>query len=462
MLRPAHSVKRSLGVNIGEEEFLKSQLSRPETASQIALPWIIRLRYGMAVGQVWTVGVAHYALQIDLPMQWVALELLLLLASNLWLAQQAARTDPQDRMSASTLVSWIFALDVLCLTGLLMLSGGSSNPFTRLYLVHITLAATILSKRQTWMLVALSMLCFGLLFWIYIPVPRLETPNPGGGLNLPVAGMWISFTLAVLLVVMYAGRISLLLRAHEATFLRMQVELAKKDRLASLATLAAGAAHELNTPLGTIAIVAKELERFATLTSRDDAVAEDSRLIRKEVDRCRKILLRMSADGAEPAGQAMETIEVRDLLKYVCSEFPPERVQVDLPGTDRLSLRIPVHAVQQALVALVKNAIEASGPTAPAIIAVRTTAIGIAFIVKDRGNGMSAEILRRVGEPFYTTKDPNQGMGLGTFLARTLAERLEGRLTFQSTEGIGTSAILELPASVQSSLQVKAGLWRNG
>jgi len=120
-----------------------------------------------------------------------------------------------------------------------------------------------------------------------------------------------------------------------------------------------------------------------------------------------------------------------------------------------------VHAVQQALVALLKNAIEASGPTAQASISVRANSQGVAFVVTDRGQGMSPEILRRVGEPFFTTKEPNQGMGLGTFLARTLAERLGGSLTYKSSEGAGTSAILKLPASVQSSLVVKAGSWRN-
>ena len=441
---------------------MKPQYSSPEAASRIALPWIVRLRYGMAVGQVWTVGIAHYALQIDLSWPWVAVELILLLSSNLLLARRAARGNVESRFSASTLLGWVFALDTVCLTALLMLSGGSTNPFTRLYLVHITLAATILSKRQTWMLVALSMLGFGSLFWIYVPIPQLEIPYTGAGLDIRRAGLWISSTLAVLLVAIYAGRISQLRREYEDSFLSMQVELAKKDRLASLATLAAGAAHELNTPLGTIAIVAKELERFATLTSRDDAVAEDSRLIRKEVDRCREILRRMSADGAEPLGQAVETVSVRKLLDLVCGEFAPERVRVDLSHAERLSLRIPVHAVQQALVALLKNGIEASAPTAQISITVRVIAGRVQFVVTDRGAGMSQEILRRVGEPFFTTKEPNQGMGLGTFLARTLAERLGGRLTYRSSEGRGTSAILELPATVQSSLKMETRSRRNG
>lgn len=434
---------------------------RPEAASEIALPWIVRLRYGMAVGQAWAVGVSHYVLQIDLPVYWMALGPFLLLSSNLWLAKRAANKEKPVRISTSTLLVWTLVLDIVCLTGLLMLSGGSSNPFNLLYLVHITLAAAILTTRQTWMLVGLSIACFGLLFWIYRPVPQLEIHFRGDASDLHLMGMWISFTLVALLVAIYAARISQLLRVHEGTVLLMQAELAKKDRLASLATLAAGAAHELNTPLGTIAIVAKELERFATMTSGDGAVAEDSRLIRKEVDRCRKILLRMSVHGAEPAGEAAETIAVRDLLDYVCSEFPPERVRVDLPRSAPLSLRIPVHAVQQALVALLKNAIDASGPASHASISVRVTSGGIAFVVTDRGEGMSPEILRRVGEPFFTTKEPNQGMGLGTFLARTLAERLGGSLTYRSAEGVGTSAILTLPAGVQSSLRVKAGSWRN-
>ena len=431
---------------------------RPEAASQIALPWIVRLRYGMAVGQAWAIGIAHFMLRIDVPVYWMGLGPILLVSSNLWLAKRVRRP---AGISTSTLLVWILALDILSLTGLLMLSGGSSNPFNLLYLVHIALAAIILTKRQTWALVGLSISCFGLLFWIFRPVPELDIHYAGEGSNLHVTGMWISFTLAVLLVAIYAARISQLLRVHEGTLLHMQAELARKDRLASLATLAAGAAHELNTPLGTIAIVAKELERFATLTSGDHAVAEDSRLIRKEVDRCRKILLRMSAHGAEPAGEAAETIEVRDLLDYVCSEFPRERVRVELPRSAPLSLRIPVHAVQQALVALLKNALDASGPTSQVSISVRVTAGGVAFVVTDRGKGMSPEILRRVGEPFFTTKDPNQGMGLGTFLARTLAERLGGSLTFRSSEGGGTSAILALPSEVRSSLRVKAGSWRN-
>jgi two-component system sensor histidine kinase RegB len=399
----------------------------------------------MALSQIAAAGIAQYILDIDLPLGWIAFGPLLLTSSNVLLARRVARPDIPWRISTSTLVGCAFGLDMVCLTALLMLSGGPSNPFTLLYLVHITLAATILTKRQTWMLGGLSILCFGLLFLIYWPVPQLDIHLRTGGSNLHLVGMWISFAIAVLLVAMYSARISELLREHEQSFLRVQQDVAKTDRLASLVTLSAGAAHELNTPLGTIAIAAKELERFATKASLD-AVAEDSQLIRREVERCREILSRMSIQGAEPAGQASETVGVHELLEGVCGEFPPDRLCVDIADADRVpSLTIPRHGVQQALVALVKNAIDASPATPPVSLTVRLKDRLVQFVVTDRGKGMSAETLRRIGEPFFTTKEPGKGMGLGTFLARTLAERLGGRLTFHSSESNGTTAILELP-----------------
>lgn len=115
-----------------------------------------------------------------------------------------------------------------------------------------------------------------------------------------------------------------------------------------------------------------------------------------------------------------------------------------------MAVSIPEHAVRQALIALVKNALEASSPTSPVEIAVDQHWDSLRFVVRDRGKGMSAETLRRVGEPFFTTKDPGKGMGLGTFLVRTLAERLGGRLTFESSPVEGTSAALELPVLVES------------
>jgi two-component system, sensor histidine kinase RegB len=415
-------------------------------ASRIALPWVIRLRYAMALGQLLTAALVHFALQIDLPLGWIAVAPCLVLASNVWLSWRTAT--PVGRNADAMVIGWIFVLDTLCLTAVLMLTGGPNNPFSLLYLVHITLSATILNRRQTWALGALACLCFGSLFWAYRPIPALEMHHRGDGVNLHLAGMWVSFAIASLLVTLFSGKISELLRENEESLLRMQEELAKKDRLTSLVTLAAGAAHELSTPLGTIAVVANELERLSLRTPLNAAIAEDSRLIRKEVDRCREILRRMSVEGAEPTGEALEAVPVVALLGAVEKNFAEAgllRLLVS-PEAQTAELIVPRHAVEQALIALVKNALEASPAGIPVDLAVsRTIDAQIRFEVQDRGCGMSADALRHAGEPFFTTKDPGKGMGLGVFLVRTLADRLGGYLTLQSTAGAGTSAALDLP-----------------
>src|SRR5580698_4202825 len=416
-------------------------------APQIALPWIVRLRYGMAIGQIVTALFVRYALGVDIPLGAIAIVPVLVGVSNLLLAARVRHPDLSRSIATSPLVAWAFVLDTLCLTFLLMLSGGPTNPFSLLYLVHITLSAIILTKRWTWVLGALSTLCFGLLFRVYRPIPALAMHHPADGTSLHLTGMWIGFGVAAFLVALFSGKISELLRQHEGLLLRMQVELAKRDRLASLGTLAAGAAHELNTPLGTIAVVARELELFSTNTTPNEAIAEDSRLIRTEVDRCREILWRMSVQGAQPAAQASESVDAGELLADVCSEIQqPDRLRVELafPG-QAAPLTVPRRAVAQALIALTRNALEASAPDSAVHVIARQEGARFQFVVADNGKGMSPSTLRRIGEPFFTTKEPGKGMGLGTFLVRTLAEQLGGRLTFESAPQAGTLATFELP-----------------
>ncbi len=424
----------------------------PEAAPRIALPWIVRLRYGLAFGQAATVLGVHHFLGIDLPLGWILILPALTLASNLWLSRWGSEADAAEGGNASGVLAKIFVLDTLCLTGVLMLSGGPYNPFSLLYLVAITLSATILSKQQTWALGALATVCFGSLFWIYWPISVLEMHRTQPGPNLHLIGMWIGFGVAAFLIAMFSGKISELLREREASLIELQEELAKKDRLASLVTLAAGAAHELSTPLATIAVVAKEVERYAAQQEDEkseavDSLAEDSRLIRTEVERCRQILTRMSMEGAEPAGEASVEVEVSDLLSSTLAEFgPSSRVRSKIAEeAERAKLVIPRRAVEQALVALIRNAVDASANRAMVTVSAAVDGGMLQLIVEDTGGGMAEEILRHVGEPFFTTKEPGSGMGLGVFLVRTLAHRLGGGLTFESAIGRGTRVTFELP-----------------
>jgi two-component system, sensor histidine kinase RegB len=413
--------------------------SLPPAAPRIALPWIIRLRYALAMGQILVVGFVFQRIDRTLPLGWIALAPAIIILTNLWLARTSG-TFGQTRIAG------IFIVDALCLTEVLMLTGGPNNPFSLLYLVQITLAATILTRRQTWALGGLSTACFGALFVWHWPIAALETHTPAGGANLHLIGMWMGFAAASTLIAYFAGRIAELLREHEQSMLRVQQELASRDRLASLVTLAAGAAHELNTPLGSIAIASKELENYAAETLGDDVVLEDSRLIRTEVDRCREILQRMSTIGAEGTSGAVSEISARALLETVAKRFPGVHLKLDPSGDVILS--VPRHSMDQALEAIIKNAVDASCSAADVQVALIGQGDSILFQVVDQGSGMTPETLRRVGEPFFTTKEPGRGMGLGIFLVRTLAQRLGGALELSSTAGQGTVATLSLPAEV--------------
>lgn len=414
-----------------------------DLAPNLALPWVLRLRYGMVVGEAVIILGMSYGFRLDLPLLWTLTPLAVVLVSNILLGRLRSLPVrfPQETLAA------VFCLDTLCLTAILGLIGGPTNPFSLLYLVQITLSAVVLRKGWTWALGALSTACFGLLFFFHLPLAVLQTHHVEQGLSPHLVGMWIAFVIAAAMITFFTGKIAAALRAGEEEVLILQQQVAKNERLASLVTLAAGAAHELGTPLGTIAVVARELERYAANGTGKDAVLEDAKLIRGEVERCRRILERMSAHSAEPMGETPNTVEIHDFLIRVLNQFPaPQRafIEIELAG-EPLAAVLPEQATAQSLAALIQNALDANVDQRPILITAARTESELRIAVRDYGHGIPANVLRRIAEPFFTTKEPGKGMGLGTFLVRTFAESLGGRVRFDSTAGQGTTVTLELP-----------------
>ena len=182
------------------------------------------------------------------------------------------------------------------------------------------------------------------------------------GLSPHLVGMWIAFVIAAAMITFFTGKIADALRTRDQEVRVLQDQIAKSERLASLVTLAAGAAHELGTPLATIAVAAKELERYAANLPNRDGVIEDAQLIRSQVDRCRRILERMSAQSAEPMGETPRKVRVREFLGQVREEFPePQRALLEIGVTDdALDAVLPVQAAAQSLAALIQNALDAN------------------------------------------------------------------------------------------------------
>jgi two-component system, sensor histidine kinase RegB len=416
-----------------------------DLAPNLALPWIVRLRYGMVAGEVAVILGMSYGIGLGFPLLWTLVPLAIVLASNILLGR--LRMLP-IRFTRETLGA-VFCLDTLCLTAILGLTGGPMNPFSLLYLVQITLSAVVLRKTWTWALGGLSTACFGLLFFFHLTSPAFEPHHAEQGISPHLVGMWIAFVVAAVLISFFTGKIADALRTREQEVLVLQDQVARNERLASLVTLAAGAAHELGSPLGTIAVVARELERYAAANiAGNDAVLEDAKVIRSEVGRCRRILDRMSVQSAVPMGEAPSKVRVRDLLLQVLAEFPESRralLRVELDN-EELAGVLPAQATVQSLAALIQNALDATSDRGPVVISARGSNSTLSIAVRDQGHGMSANVLRRIAEPFFTTKEPGKGMGLGTFLVRTFAESLGGRVQFNSVPGDGTTVTLELPA----------------
>ena len=418
-----------------------SHFAARDPALNLALPWVVRLRFGMATGGAAVVALAGIRFGLTRPLASVFVPLAVVFTTNFLLG----RLRGSFSRAPEAAVGALFVLDALCLTVMLGLTGGPSNPFSLLYLVQITLSAVVLRKVWTWALGGLSTVCFGALFFWRIPFAPLEGHHMEGA-SPHLIGMWVAFLIASALIAFFTGKVSEALRQGERKVLQLQDRIAKNERLASLATLAAGAAHELGTPLGTIAVVARELEIYAARMENGSAVEEDARLIRSEIERCRLILQQMSADGGEPMGEAARRISAVDLAREAAQFADPqgERISLELE-TATAALDVPVQAMARSIGALLRNALDASDSTGKVTLRVRNAGDSVEFAVIDHGLGMAAETLRRVSEPFFTTKEPGKGMGLGAFLARTLAERLGGGLTYESAPAKGTTATLALP-----------------
>ena len=419
------------------------------TPTHLALRWVVRLRYGLMLGELALIGALALGLQISMPLILIAPAIAIQLLSNLLL------TSKMDQLGgmAEHWVGALFALDAVSLTLILALSGGPENPFSLLYLVQITFSAVVLRRMWTWILGIFSTVSFGLLFWISRDIPAFTEHGSAGGFSLHLLGMWVAFATAALLTSFFVGKLSADARKNEREVLMMQKSLARNERLASLVTLSAGAAHEIATPLATIAVTAKEMEYQAGTRLRDERLQEDAKLIRSQVERCRLILERMGAQGADPFGESPQSVEPRELLAQVRERFPEDRsrIQVHAGGADSGKCVIPVRAAIEALSALVKNALDAMLPAVRSLFEryLREQApSGSSSAI--RAVGMTPEVLERVSEPFFTTKPAGQGMGLGAFLAHLFAQTLGGQLSFESEPGRGCTAILELPGTIHA------------
>jgi two-component system sensor histidine kinase RegB len=430
--------------------------------SNIAFSWLLLLRWGAVACQALLILAVYLIFDIRVPVFIVAFVLLFQIFSNLYFFHLKRR-----KAIRNWLFNSVMFVDVSLLTVLLYFSGGPMNPFTFLFLIHTVLGAILMRPRWSWGLATFTVLCYAILFlpgmgysvesdwdWAVQTTPLCHDPASSdlAGANymqIHLQGMWFAFSITAFFIVFFVGRIQRGLEGHQRIVARLQEEKLRNEKLASLATLAAGAAHEFSTPLSTIAVAAGEMLHFMKDGKSEPLLLDDVILIRQQVDKCKEIIFQMSADAGEHMGEAVEEFSLNQLVDEVLDTFAEEEPDITVTVNNRVGdrqLRVPYRTFVRALKGLLKNASDASPAAAPITLTCRDDVNFLFFEVEDKGEGMDPETLARACDPFFTTKEAGRGLGLGLYLTRSFAERFGGGLNISSEPGQGTRVVLSLSA----------------
>lgn len=406
------------------------------------LRWLLRLRWLSLAGQIVVCAASYWILNLQLP--WLILGSCMLFtgATNLalWLSHRELEN------LSSRIIPVVIASDIVVLTIMLYYTGGAHNPFSTLYALLITLAAILLPTWAAWGAVALCGLGFSLLFRSEHYLLDRVGMRCCNDLDFHLQGMWISMVITGAAVAYFVTRMRADLERHRQQIANNREKEERQRRFAGLATLAAGVAHELATPLATIAVISKDLEKQACTVCKDSACRTDAKLIREEVARCRTILDRLGERAAVDLHRP-DTFPLREIIVGLPALLDPKHaacLEWQIQPAEAIAT-LPIDPFLRSLAVLVKNACEAATPSPKILISLTRTPNQLVVSVCDNGCGIAPEVRAHLGEPFYTTKPAGSGMGLGLFIVRTFVENLEGSITFKSTAGSGTTVILELP-----------------
>ena len=335
-------------------------------------------------------------------------------------------------------------VDIFTLSVLLYLTGGSSNPFVSLFMLPVTFAAAMLRPMYIWIIAGTAIASYTTLMYFYQPMMLWE--HHGHGFMLHVWGMWAGFLLSAGLVAYFVSRIGNTLKDRNQLLASAREHALESEKLVALGTLAAGTAHELGTPLATIAILANDLEK----ATRDDSrISKKLGLLRGQVSRCKEILSRMAASTGQSRADQGEPVTVNNYLEDILEEWLKTRPEVaaesDFKGIDPAPQIIADRTVTQAILNILNNAADASTDLIKIEGSWDNEVLNIQ--IHDKGTGLPADLEDKIGEePFISTKSPEKGLGLGLYLAKTTLVRLGGNVLLKNRDdSAGVTAELTIP-----------------
>ncbi|WP_442866844.1 ATP-binding protein [Acidovorax sp. NCPPB 4044] len=400
---------------------------------------LIQLRWVAVIGQVFTIEVAYYSLGLSLPMHEMLMVVGCLALFNV-VSLLRWRTGHSVRQVELFLA---LLIDVAVLTVQLYLSGGTANPFVFLYLLQIAVGAVLLRGGFIWSMVVIATCCFAGLSRYNLPLPL--TADLQRGLSSPyLLGLLVCFLLNAILLVIFITRIEHNLRQRDARLAAARQRALEEEHIVRMGLLASGAAHELGTPLSTLAVILGDWRhdrRLAADTVLQDEIAE----MQIQVQRCKTIVSGILLSAGETRGEASAQTTVRTFVDDLARDWRATRSIAAFDYDNRFGTDTPMVAdttLQQMVFNVLDNARDASPDWVG--LAVERDADTLRITVTDAGPGFDPAILAQLGKPYQSSKG-RAGGGLGLFLAMNVARTLGGSVTARNLQGGGAEVSIRLP-----------------
>lgn len=395
----------------------------------------IVLRWWLLLAATIAVSSAPTLLGLALPWPPMLAVLGALAGFNFWLQ---LRGNPAAGVAATELFGHL-CVDLTALAALLYLSGGAANPLISFLLVPVAVAALSLPGRLTAALTALAVGLYSLLTWFYLP---LAVGDAERAARMHLAGMWLTFVMSAVMIAWFVARMTASIRERDRHLAAAREQALRDERMVALGALAAGAAHELGTPLATVAVLVGELERDETLG--DDARA-DLALVREQVALCKGVISGMAERSGVARSVALRAGGAENWLREVVARWqsmrPRASVRVESGGAGAPPAIVPDPALEQAVANLLNNAADAWDGEIAVVLDWNLERLRI--MVRDQGPGFDPHILQRGGrEALPATAG---GAGIGLLLSFSAVERAGGRVELDNPPEGGARACIDLP-----------------
>ena len=400
---------------------------------------LIQLRWIAVIGQIVTIEFAFYGLGIQLPLRLMLAALGILLAFNVvsLLRWRTRRSFSHGELFVSLLV------DVAMLTVQLYLSGGASNPFVFLYLLQVTLGAVLLKPSFVWSLFAITITCFAGLALFAQPL-ALPPDHDHGLSSLYIQGTLICFALNAVLLVTFITRIGKNVRERDARLAGLRQRAAEEEHIVRMGLLASGAAHELGTPLATLAVILGDWRRMPAFTSDPELLQEVTEM-ETQLKRCKTIVSGILLSAGEARGESSAATTITTFMDSLVDEWRHTHARATLHYDNQFGQDMPVvsdSTVKQMIFNVLDNALESSGQWLH--LAVAREAGDLVLRCTDRGPGFSPARLAQFGKPYNSSKG-RPGGGLGLFLVVNVARTLGGVVTATNPPEGGACVTIRLP-----------------